>query len=220
MKNGYICVLFFLTAISTASALNVDSSECPQSYNPFMTSTQCASYGFRETCQRTDNPGVLTSAGTLTTITGESFACDTCAYCGAENPPPVVCTGAVAVSYTETHNYAVNPGIKASGEVIEVSLGGTIGWGSQTQYSFTLTCGTQQWPACKQAYDAFGITMQAWEGRAAKVTSTYTWRIESLMPCFQPYSDPGGSRDSTASGSKAKEGSATCKALLAPQDCE
>ena len=216
MKKNTLRILLIIPMIIAVNgfAMNVDSTECPSGwseYNP----QGCTAIG---QCTRTDSPAVLTATGNLTTITGDSFDCANCAGCPENPDPPAVCTGACTVSYTEVHSYSVDPGIKFDVKAVEVSLGGKIGWGSQTQYSWTLTCGTTQWPACYQASPAYGIQMKALEERSASLTSTYTWVVSHSGTCSGTSTYAAGSRVSTATGS-VKSANGKCESLAAKTKC-
>ena len=210
-----LVVLSCVVVANSSYGLNVDSSECPGGWSEY-NCTPCQTY---PQCTRSDAPASITSSGSLSDVAGEQFKCENCAGCPNEPGPVEKCEGTVKVSYNESHNYSINPGIKVSGEVIEASLTGVIGWGHQTSYEFSLTCGSASWPVCKKADPAYGITMQAWSGVAAQVISSYTWVVGHSGCCTGTSTYGAGTRVSTASGSKVKQGSATCKSIAAPSDC-
>lgn len=98
-------------------------------------------------CIRVDGPPVKTKSGQLTTLSmlGECINCEGC----MENPPPpLTCTSAASVTFTQSLAVTVDAGISVGDDTVKASFSRAVGGGVAAGATATQTCSTIA-PPCK-----------------------------------------------------------------------
>lgn len=215
MTRFSVFFLLAMMACPSVFALTVPDDDCPANWGPEAGPAECS---YVHTCTRSDSGASITDPGTPDVTLGAELVCDNCdPGCPETEPPPLSCTEALTVTYTESLSASISSEIGVDAG-ITATLGSTIGAEEGRQLSAEVTCGSGAFSPCKKG--SYKSKMNVYLNVKAEITHTYSWvctKVSGPASCNGEHTDPGGETKSTATANKGSN-TATC-AWGGYQDC-